>query len=75
MPVPSDGCPLVHCPGPRPPFRTRGAAERTCDTNVESTVGVTASPTVAVFILFMATNLLTAPARAGQAELPGIVTV
>lgn len=38
-------------------------------------MGVTARPTVAVFILFMAATWSTARVRAGQAELPGIVTV
>lgn len=42
-------------------------SKRTCDTNVESTVGVTASPTVAVFILFMAATWSTA--RRGLVEL------
>lgn len=53
------------------PCHTRGAANKhTCDTNVESTVGVTASPTVAVFILFMAATW--SSARRGLVDLSSL---
>lgn len=45
-------------------------SKRTCDTNVESTVGVTASPTVAVFILFMTATWSTA--RLGLVKLSSL---
>ena len=49
----SSGILILHLSHPR-------RSKHTCDTKVESTVGVTASPTVAVFILFMAATWSTA---------------